>query len=199
MKRKVNTPLDAIKALKEGNQRFVEGKNVFFQNDYKRLLCTSRKQKPFATIIGCSDSRVPVELIFDQGIGDLFIIRTAGNTVGDSLTMGTLDYSIYSLGVKLIIVLGHEGCGGISGAIDCPLTNEKLPGKIPALMHILQKELLMYVGHPEKLDEAIHMNIAKQIHRITKHRYVREQIKKGELAVIGAYYSLKTGSVRFFE
>lgn len=195
----VETPEQALQQLAEGNKRFVSETNVFPHHDHKRVEETAPEQHPFATVIGCSDSRVPVELIFDQGVGDIFVIRTAGNSVNDDMVMGSLDYSIDHLGVKLIVVLGHESCGGITGAIaTCEGEgHEHHVGKVGELISSLREDVKDYVGKSDKLDEAIHANVHTQVARISEADHVKELIAQGKVKVVGAYYDVQSGEVAF--
>src|SRR5579871_6629352 len=108
---------EAIKRLKEGNQRFVRGESIRPRQDFSRIKEVASSQFPFATIIGCSDSRVPNEIVFDQGLGDLFIIRTAGQ-VGTDASWGSIEFSVEILGTKLIVVLGHTECRAVKASVE---------------------------------------------------------------------------------
>jgi carbonic anhydrase len=112
------TPQEALAELLAGNDRYVNEKSVHPHGGMDRVAETAPHQAPFAAVVSCSDSRVPVELLFDQGIGDVFVIRTAGNNVNSEMVMGSVDYAIEHLGVKLLLVLGHGACGGVTGAIS---------------------------------------------------------------------------------
>ena len=115
---KVSTPEEAIAKLMAGNERYINETSIYPRADIDRVEETAPHQAPFAAVVGCSDSRVPVELVFDQGIGDIFVIRTAGNNVNSDMVMGSVDYAIEHLGVKVLLVLGHGSCGGVTGAIS---------------------------------------------------------------------------------
>jgi carbonic anhydrase len=153
-------------------------------------------QHPIATVVSCSDSRVPVELVFDRGIGDLFVIRTAGNSLDDDMTMGSLEYAVNHLHTKLIIVVGHEKCGGITAAIS-QHSEGKEPKEITNLIETLRKGVEPFVGKSEKLDDAIHYNVDQQIQKILQNQELKDLIDKGELKVIGGYYHLNDGKVDF--
>lgn len=188
------SPNQILDVLKSGNEHFVHHKNVFPHLDKSRMLEEVSGQHPIATIVSCSDSRVPVELVFDRGIGDLFVIRTAGNSLDDDMTMGSLEYAVEHLHTKLIIVVGHEKCGGITAAISN--NNEAVsPKEISNLIETLKKGVEPYVGKSEKLDEAIHYNVDYQIQKILQHSELKELIDKGELKVVGGYYHLNDGKV----
>ena len=112
------TPQQALEELIAGNERYVNEKSIHPHGGVDRVAETAPHQAPFAAVVGCSDSRVPVELLFDQGIGDVFVIRTAGNNVNSEMVMGSVDYAIEHLGVKVLLVLGHGACGGVTGAVS---------------------------------------------------------------------------------
>lgn len=188
---KVTTPEEAIVKLKVGNQRYVNETSIYPRTDIDRVEETAPHQAPFAAVVGCSDSRVPVELVFDQGIGDIFVIRTAGNNVNGDMVMGSVDYAIEHLGVKVLLVLGHGSCGGVTGAIS----EGEEHGNIGKLLGIIRKDVEGYVGKPESLDEAIRRHAHIQVERILAYPHVAEKVQKGELLVKCAYYDVKTGKV----
>ncbi len=119
------SPSEAIRRLLDGNQRFIHQKRKYPDQSLERLRLVAKAQYPFAAILGCADSRVPAEIVFDQGLGDLFVVRVAGNVVSDTV-IGSLEYSTTVLGSQLIVVLGHRRCGAVAEAIK----NEPLPGRI---------------------------------------------------------------------
>ncbi len=199
---KVETAEQALAMLIEGNKRFVEGKQSHPHCTIERVKETSEHQEPFATIIGCADSRSPVELIFDQGLGDLFIIRSAGNLVKDDIIQGSLDYSVDHLGVKLVVVLGHTHCGGITSAVCCAHHEESAEahvthGKLDQLVASIQEDVKDYVGSEDKVEEAVVANIKVQVERVSEVEYIKELIAKNELQVVGALYDIATGEVTF--
>lgn len=185
------TPEDALTFLLEGNGRFVSGDAMYPNSDIERVKETAPHQEPFAAVVGCSDSRVPVELIFDQGLGDIFVIRTAGNNVGDDMVMGSIEYAVDHLGVKLLLVLGHGSCGGVTSAI----TPGEHAGAVGELLHHIQADIPDFVGRPELLDEAIHAHTYSQVKAILLNSTVAEKVEKGELLVKAAHYDVYTGKV----
>ncbi|GGP02734.1 carbonic anhydrase [Cloacibacterium rupense] len=187
-------PNQILEVLKAGNDHFVHHKNAFPHLDKARMMEEISGQHPIATIVSCSDSRVPIELVFDRGIGDLFVIRTAGNSLDDDMTMGSLEYAVEHLHTKLIIVVGHEKCGGITAAISNH-TDEKELKEISNLIETLRNGVAPFVGKTEKLDEAIHYNVDHQIQKILQNSELKELIEKGELKVVGGYYHLNDGKV----
>ena len=192
---KVCTPQDAIAKLMAGNERYVNEKSIYPRSGMDRVAETASHQAPYAAVVGCSDSRVPVELLFDQGIGDIFVIRTAGNNVNSEMVMGSVDYAIEHLGVKLLLVLGHGSCGGVTGAIS---EGEEEHGNIGGLLSTIRNDVSQYVGKADSLDVAIHHHAHVQVERIVAYPHVAEKIEKGELLVRQAYYDVKTGKVTIY-
>ena len=189
-----STPEEALAEMIAGNERYANGKSIHPHRDLKRVKETAPHQAPFAAVVGCSDSRVPVELLFDQGIGDIFVIRTAGNNVNSEMVMGSVDYAIEHLGVKLLLVLGHGSCGGVTGAISA---GEEEHGNIGHLLSTIRNDVSDYVGKIESLDEAIHHHTQVQVERIIAYPHVAKKIANGELMVKKAYYDVNTGKVTF--
>jgi carbonic anhydrase len=186
------TPQEALAELLAGNDRYVNEKSVHPHGGMDRVAETAPHQAPFAAVVGCSDSRVPVELLFDQGIGDVFVIRTAGNNVNSEMVMGSVDYAIEHLGVKLLLVLGHGACGGVTGAIS---EGEEEHGNIGSLLSTIREDVSQYVGKTDSLDAAIHYHAHVQVERIVAYPHIAEKIEKGELLVKQAYYDVNTGKV----
>lgn len=185
-------PEEALAALIAGNERYVNEECINPNSDMDRVEETAPHQAPFAAVVGCSDSRVPVELLFDQGIGDIFVIRTAGNNVNSEMVMGSVDYAIEHLGVKVLLVLGHGSCGGVTGAIS---EGGHEHGNIAHLLGTIRNDVSEYVGKPDRLDDAIHHHTHVQVERILSYPHVTEKVEKGELLVKAAYYDVKTGKV----
>ena len=187
-----STPEEALAELISGNERYVNEKSIHPHGDMKRVEETAPHQAPFAAVVGCSDSRVPVELLFDQGIGDIFVIRTAGNNVNSEMVMGSVDYAIEHLGVKLLLVLGHGSCGGVTGAIS---EGEEEHGNIGHLLGTIRDDVSDYVGKLDCLDTAIRHHTQIQVERIIAYPHVAEKIENVELMVKAAYYDVNTGKV----
>ena len=188
-----------IQSLKEGNQRFVA--NDITARDHSAMVRNaSLGQYPKAVILSCLDSRVPVEDIFDKGIGDLFIARVAGNFVNEDI-LGSMEYGCKVSGAKLIVVLGHESCGAIKAAID----GVKL-GNITAMLTKIKPALVKsqdFTGGQSSKNQAFVEYVARNnvIHTVetikSKSPLLKEMEKKGEIKIVGAYYNLKTGEVIF--
>ena len=187
-----STPQQALAKLMAGNERYVSGQSIHPRTDMNRVAETAPHQAPFAAVVGCSDSRVPVELVFDQGIGDIFVIRTAGNNVNSEMVMGSVDYAIEHLGVKVLLVLGHGLCGGVTGAIS---EGEEEHGNIGKLLGVIRHDVPEFVGKIDSLDAAIRRHAHVQVERIIAHPHVAEKIQNGELLVKRAYYDVNSGRV----
>jgi carbonic anhydrase len=182
---------EALKMLKAGNERFADSKVSSGKPVAERRAETAQSQHPFATIVGCADSRTAPEIIFDQNIGDLFVVRTAGNLV-DDYALGSIEYGVEHLGVRLIVVLGHERCGAVTAA----LASSTAPGHINALVRDIQPAVAASKGKEgDALANAIHENDAEVAAKI------RKQAQLGELAlqvkVVEGYYDLDTGKVEW--
>ncbi|TXJ10573.1 MAG: carbonic anhydrase [Acinetobacter sp.] len=197
---------EALQRLKTGNQNFVHG-----QLSAKHLSHLARNelaeaQNPFAIILGCSDSRVPAEIVFDQGLGDLFVIRVAGNIVAPS-QVGSVEFAAERYDCPLVVVLGHSHCGAIQATIETLRHPDKLPSRNlmsivnrvrPAVEMLFQTEL----SHDnEKLTKhAVRANVFASVNQLRHGSTVLESlIEKGQLMIVGAEYSLETGEVIFFD
>jgi carbonic anhydrase len=190
-----STPQEALAELITGNERYASEKSIYPRSSMDRVAQTAPHQAPFAAVVGCSDSRVPVELLFDQGIGDIFVIRTAGNNVNSEMVMGSVDYAIEHLGVKVLLVLGHGSCGGVTGAIT---EGEEEHGNIGSLLSTIREDVSQYVGQSDSLEAAIHHHAHVQVERIIAYPHVAEKIETGELLVKQAYYDVNTGKVTIY-
>ena len=201
------TASEAIKRLKEGNLRFVSGVRSI-DTIAKQILRAEfvEGQAPFAIILGCSDSRVPAEIIFDQGLGDLFVIRVAGNIVAPS-QVGSVEFAAEQYGTPLVVVLGHSMCGAVMATID--ELEKPSEGKSSNVLSIVNRirptvEPLFETelrNDPEKLLEAsIRANIlAATSHLMHGSQMLEDLVQQGRLKIVGAEYSLATGAVEFFE
>jgi carbonic anhydrase len=190
-----STPQEALAELIAGNERYASEKSIYPRSSMDRVAQTAPHQAPFAAVVGCSDSRVPVELLFDQGIGDIFVIRTAGNNVNSEMVMGSVDYAIEHLRVKVLLVLGHGSCGGVTGAIT---EGEEEHGNIGSLLSTIREDVSQYVGQSDSLEAAIHHHAHVQVERIIAYPHVAEKIETGELLVKQAYYDVNTGKVTIY-
>ena len=190
-------PETALQKLIEGNNRYVLDKSEKPRQNSARRSETAENQHPFAIIVTCSDSRVPPEILFDQGIGDLFIIRTAGNVI-DSAAIGSIEYAAEHLGVQLIVVLGHERCGAVSAAVK----GGEAPGHISTLVKYIEPavEKAKRIKTGGLIDNAINENVSITVEKIAESEPILKELhEKGKLKVNGAYYDLDSGAVQFFE
>ncbi len=192
-------PDKAFQMLKDGNKRFVDGKMI--KRDYHdQVKETSEGQYPFAVIVSCMDSRVPPETVFDQGIGDIFVIRVAGNVVDEDV-LGSLEYACKVVGVKLIIVLGHTSCGAVKGACDnAKLGNlTQLLSKIMPAVDSTQTTGVRSSKNHDFVEEVAELNVNNQIEIIRKPgTVVGDMISKSEVGIVGAMYDVETGKVQFY-
>lgn len=201
------TAEEVLDRLKKGNGRFVEGetKHQKILSHQERALM-AETQEPFAIILGCSDSRVPAELVFDQGLGDLFVIRVAGNIVAPS-QVGSVEFAVDSFGCPLVVVLGHTHCGAIDSTIEALRNPDQAPSV--NLMSIVNRvrpsvEILMQTELKDDLKKlschAVRSNVFASVNQLRHGSAVLESfISKGQLKVVGAEYSLETGEVTFFD
>ncbi|SHI38414.1 carbonic anhydrase [Hymenobacter daecheongensis DSM 21074] len=187
-------PHVALRNLVGGNRRFVENKSIRPRQDQATLTKTEKGQKPFATIVGCSDSRVPNEIIFDQGVGDLFIVRTAGQVMA-AASYGSIEFASWALGAKLIVVLGHQSCGAVSAAINRP----DVPGHIITLVNSIKPAAEKTKTMPgDRLDNTIRQNVLDQVNELRDLEPVlAKKYRDGEILIVGAVYNLGTGKVEF--
>jgi carbonic anhydrase len=192
-------PEAVLKGLLEGNERFVEGKLLHPRRGPRDFAAAAEGQSPLAVIVGCSDSRVAPELVFDQGIGDLFVVRVAGNVVsGAGATVkGSIEYAVAELGSRLIMVLGHSGCGACKAAIEHIESSDALPGAIGDLVKTIRPVVRMVTGQPgNKLNNVIKANVLQGVNRLKGLEPILSKlVNSGELKVVGATYQLSTGKV----
>jgi carbonic anhydrase len=197
---------EALALLQEGNRRFVSETNRDAIVSRARRMELTRSQEPFAAILGCSDSRVPVEIIFDQGLGDLFVIRVAGNIVAPSL-IGSVEFAAEQFGTRLVVVLGHTGCGAIGATLQQlqrPIENQS--HNLHSIVDLIRPSVegLLATGLRQDRDALIHAAVRANIRasvRNLRHGsdIIEELIQTAGLLVVGAEYSLETGVVDFFD
>jgi len=195
------TPADALERLRRGNRRFVSG-DMERRDLMRQVRDTAEGQTPFATILGCIDSRVPPELVFDQGIGDLFSVRIAGNFVNTDI-LGNLEFATAVAGAKLVVVLGHTGCGAVQGAvdrIDLGHLTQALTHLAPAIEAVGEEvEGPRDSTNPRFLDAVARKNVELTMAEIVERSAViRNLVEWGEVAVTGALHDVGTGRVTFF-
>ncbi|WP_242479008.1 carbonic anhydrase [Hymenobacter lapidiphilus] len=187
-------PYVALRKLMGGNRRFVEDKSIKPRQDRAALTNTEKGQKPFAVIVGCSDSRVPNEIIFDQGVGDLFIIRTAGQVMAQA-SYGSIEFATAVLGSKLLVVLGHQSCGAVDAAIKRP----DVPGHIVTLVNSVKPAAEKTKNMPgNRLDNTIRQNVIDQVNELRDlEPLLSKEYQNGEILIVGGVYNLATGKVEF--
>ena len=217
-------PTEALSRLKEGNSRFISGnmqhphdsseerayiaKNSYENPDTISLGMTSeqaakrrgeltKSQHPFAIILSCSDSRVPPELVFDEGLGDLFIVRVAGNVLNNE-GLGSIEYGVDVLGARLIVVLGHQSCGAVDAAMKTIAAKGKAPGHIQSLVTAIKP--VVDATPKADLDTMIKANVKHVVDALRSSTPIlKAKVDSGDVQVIGGYYTLDTGAVTFLD
>jgi carbonic anhydrase len=185
------TPDKALQELLDGNERFVKRKRRNPHQSYSRLVEVAKGQKPFASILGCADSRVPSEIVFDQGLGDLFVCRVAGN-IAIREEIGSLEFGSLILGSKVIMVMGHERCG----AVDAAIKGAQVPGQIGSLLEAIKPSVESSKGQSgDQLENACKANVLAQVEKLKSSPVLSELIKAGKLKIVGGYYDLDTGRI----
>ena len=195
----VATPDAAIQALKDGNARFFGGQATRPEMSANERRAQIMGQTPYAAILACSDSRVPVELVFDQGLGQLFVVRVAGNVVGEA-GLGTLEYAIRHLDVHLVVVMGHEACGAVAAALLPEAQVQEEPHHLQNLIRRIQPSLQDMPTIRDKkarMREAVLNNVRYQVSLLRDEPVIREAEATGQIRVIGAYYEIGSGAVDF--
>ena len=196
-RKKINKKI--LQRLKDGNNRFVD--NKLMNHDYQaQIKKTANGQFPFAAILGCIDSRVPAEIVFDQGIGDLFNVRIAGNFVNDDI-LGSLEFACKVAGSKIIVVLGHTSCGAIKGACD-NVELGKLTGMLdnisPAITSVHGNHLDRSSANALYVQEVADTNVKLTVKAITERSEIlKSMLDNGEISIVGAMYNVGTGKVKF--
>ena len=193
------TPDAALALLKTGNARFVEGKTINCDLR-KQVLATAEQQSPIAVVVGCIDSRVPPEMVFDQRLGDIFAARVAGNFVNTDI-LGSLEFATAAAGAKLIVVLGHSNCGAIKGAVD----DVKL-GNLTAMLGNIRPSMrnLQYTGVPSSKNKKLVQELADQNAKdaaeqiLQKSEVIAKLVKEGKVKVVSAMHDLSTGKISWF-
>lgn len=196
------TPEQALRRLVEGNRRFREATGTTSGRPWSRQLA-AEAQRPFAIILGCSDSRTPVEILFDEGFGDLFVVRIAGNIVAPSV-VGSIEFAASQFGSRLVVVMGHTRCGAIAATVNAIQTGLGPESKnVRSITDRIAPHIegLVRPGDPEGiLREAMRANVrASADHLRHGSRLIEELVVAGRVAVVGAEYELETGAVRFLD
>jgi carbonic anhydrase len=200
------TARDALGRLREGNQRFVSGvRSLDAMLSHTRRGELAAEQRPFAIVLGCSDSRVPAEVVFDQGLGDLFVIRVAGNIVAPS-QVGSVEFAAERFGTRLVVVLGHTQCGAVRATLE---EVRRRTNRSPNLLSIVERirpsvETLLAAAagrdDDDLLRQAVRANVRASVDHLRHGSAALEELIQADgLLVVGAEYSLETGEVDFFE
>lgn len=202
------TPAQALALLKEGNVQFLADKLPSQAGtDRARRMALARVQTPMAVLVGCSDSRVPPELLFGRGLGEMFIVRNAGHIL-DIDAIGSIEYGVHVLGVPLVVVMGHERCGAVAAAMDVVLNNTAYPGNIGEMLHPLLPAVLKARSNlgarasdtDALLDASVRENVRREVQRLrTSQTLLADPLARKAVMVVGARYDLDDGKVDFFD
>ena len=196
-------PDKALAQLLAGNERFAKGEAARPRQKPADFAPLAEGQAPLAVIVGCADSRVSPDLIFDQGVGDLFVVRVAGNVISGAgaLVKGSIEYAVAELGVRLVMVLGHSQCGAVKAAIKHVDSGDALPGSIGAVVDTIKPAVAAAIGKPgNRLDNVIRANVERGVEQLMGLEPILVgAVKKGDLKVVGARYDLRSGKVKVFD
>jgi carbonic anhydrase len=182
----------ALTKLMDGNHRFATGRHDDASRSPQRRAELTQTQNPYAVIVSCSDSRVGPEVVFDQGLGEIFVIRTAGEVL-DAPGLGSIEYAVEHLGSPLIVVLGHERCGAVAAAV----AGGKAPGHIGALVSAILPAVVETKGQPgDHVDNAVRANVRRIVRQLKNSQPILAEFSRsGKVRIVGAYYDLETGVV----
>ncbi len=191
-----DSPWAAFARLMEGNERWLDGKLRHPDRDPRRREFVADEQDPFGVILSCIDSRVPPELLFDTGLGDLFVMRTGGQVVEPVVT-GSVEYGPLTSGTPLIVVLGHQRCGAVKAAYEAMRDGKELPGNLQAISEALRPayEAAVEEKAADPVDAMIRIHVKQTSAGLRSNKSLAPLVKKGDLAVVSAYYSLDSGQV----
>ena len=201
------TPQQALDLLKEGNSKFISDSPQGSKLGKERRLEIARGQTPIAILVGCSDSRVPPELLFGRGLGELFIVRNAGNTV-DTVAEGSIEYAVAELGVPLIVVMGHQRCGAVDAAVSVVEKQTNFPGSIgqmiepivPAVLKAKSRLGAKSYTYEALVEASVRENVSRVVNRLRlSQALLLEPLRTKKLMIVGARYDLDNGQVEFFE
>lgn len=193
------TPDEALARLLEGNRRYVANRAFHPNESPEQRAKLAGGQAPFAIILGCADSRVPPEIVFDHGLGDLFVVRVAGNIVEDA-GVGSMEYAVEHLGTPLIVVLGHERCGAVKATIETLETGGEAPGHLAELVRKIRPAVEASSRQPgDRVANAVKENVLRQVRELQGlEPFLKEKVADGKLKIVGAQYDLDTGVVEVF-
>jgi carbonic anhydrase len=190
---------EALSRLIAGNQRFIRGEALRSAFSRETLAELVKAQRPYATILGCSDSRVPPEWVFDAGLGELFVVRVAGNILSPEIA-GSLQYAGSYLQTPLFVVLGHEGCGAVGAALAALLTGEQFRSRVQLLVESIVPGLPNFdstLSPREKVSLAVEANVRWTVRQILESPEGQARLAEGRMKIVGAIYEIETGRVRF--
>lgn len=188
---------EALAQLRAGNLRFQQGRLQHPHETLQHRRDIALRQAPIATVLACSDSRESPELIFDQGLGDLFVARTAGHVLDDAV-IGTLEYAVQELHVPLLVVMGHQSCGAVAATLQAVSTAKLAPGQMETLVDAIRPAVLLAQGEgAARFTSIVQANVAVTMERLQNSRLLSEAMASQRLRVVGAYYHLDTGVVDF--
>ncbi|HUO06160.1 MAG TPA: carbonic anhydrase [Candidatus Binataceae bacterium] len=181
----------ALQELLDGNQRFIAGKMEHPHQTPARRTAVAKGQHPFAAILSCSDSRTAPEVLFDRGLGDLFVVRVAGN-VADQVVIESLDYSVKHLGVRVVMILGHTRCGAVTAAVE----GHEEPGDVGPMLEELKPAVAATKGMPgDPVENAVRENVKLIVAKLAGSPELTGMVKSGELRIVGGVYDLSTGKI----
>jgi carbonic anhydrase len=186
---------NSLKKLMDGNDRYIKAKSQSIGNLKEKRQSLVSSQTPFAVIVGCSDSRVPPEIIFDQNLGDLFVVRVAGNVAGP-LELDTIEYAAYELKCPLIMVLGHQDCGIVKAVIDGNATDLELEAIAPYIQQAVDESANL---PGDRLKNAVEKNVILNMQRLQDNAVLQKLIQKNQLKIVGGYYELGSGKVDWIQ
>ncbi len=198
-KRSNLTPQQALARLTGGNDAFLADRLPPQPTNRQRRLAIAKTQTPFAVLVSCSDSRVPPEALFGQGLGDMFIVRVAGNSVSQE-GLGSIEYAVAELGVPLVVVMGHERCGAVAAALSVVKDGATFPGAINDMVQPILTAALATRDMPgDWLDNAVRRNVVNVVEKLKiSGKLIEEPLESGKLMIVGARYDLDDGKVDFF-
>ena len=196
-------PKEEIEGLKAGNQRFVDGKMTLTHEDPQTRTQLVSGQSPRTIVLGCADSRVPPEVVFDQGLGDLFVVRVAGNII-NSDNLASIEYAVEHLGSRLLLVLGHESCGAVKASINTPKGKSAGSPNLDKLVGAIQKNIGKKNLKADPADTLLHAQVQANLQSVLKDlprksKILKKRIDGKELLAVGAIYSLASGKVEWLE
>src|SRR5215471_13805230 len=190
-------PLGALARMDAGNARFAAGELLHPRHDVDHRAALTQGQRPYAAVLGCADSRVPHEILFDEGLGDFFSVRVAGNSARDPLVIGSLEFAVIELGVSTVVVLGHEDCGAVKAAIGVARFGTKLPGALTSVVEPIVPvvdQVLRTIPHGTSdaglLEACVRANVTHTVERLSHVEILNHAVNAGRLAIAGREYRL---------